>query len=44
LEGFRIGDARDQRGGERRTNTWNAIEALARLIAAVPGHDHSIKV
>ncbi len=24
-EGFRIGDARDKRGGQQRTDTWNAI-------------------
>jgi hypothetical protein len=36
--------ARDERGGEQRTDTWNAIKALARLIGAVPGQDHSIKL
>jgi hypothetical protein len=38
------GDARDKRSGEQRTDAWNAIEALARLIGAVPCHDHSIKI
>ena len=28
------GDARDKRSGEQRTDAWNAIEALARLIGA----------
>src|SRR5262249_32987919 len=42
-EAFRITNARDERGGEQRTDTWNAIEALARLIGSVPSQDHSIK-
>jgi hypothetical protein len=36
-------DARNECGGEQRTDTWNTIKALARLIGAVPGQDHSIK-
>src|SRR5207248_6554849 len=34
---------RDERGGEQRTDTWNAIKAFARLIGTVPSQDHSIK-
>ena len=43
-EGFRIGDARDKRGGQQRTDAWNAIETLARWIGAVPCQDDSIKI
>ena len=43
-EGVRVGDARDQCGGQLRAYSLNAIEALARLIGAVPCQDHSIKV
>jgi hypothetical protein len=42
-EAFRITHACDERGGEQRTDTWNAIKAFARLIGTVPSQDHSIK-
>ena len=41
---FRVANARNQSGGQQRTDAWNAIEALARWIGAVPCEDHSIKI
>src|SRR5262245_44059277 len=41
---FGIANTCHQSGGQQRTDDRNAVEALARLIGAVPSHDHSIKV
>src|SRR5215471_17684450 len=43
-EGFRVGDACDKSSCQQRTDAWNAIEALAGLVGAMPSHDHSIKI
>src|SRR6266404_6662526 len=41
---FGIGNTRDQSGCQRRTNSGDAMKALARLVGPVPGYDHPIEL
>ena len=43
-EGSRIGNGRDQSGGQCRTDTRYIVEPPARLAGSVPGHDQTIEL
>jgi len=44
LKAWGIGDRGNQRGGSRRTDTGNVIEASADFARAIPGEDAAIRV
>src|SRR4029077_16772481 len=43
-ESLRIGDAGEQRGGQRRADAGDLIQVFPRLVGSVPGHDLAIKL
>src|ERR1035437_6273013 len=43
-EGSGIGNTRNQRSGQHRTDPRNVMKALTRLVGPMPGQDHPIKL
>src|SRR5436305_13637281 len=43
-EGLRLSDAGNESGGQRRTDTRNLIEPLARLVGSMRSHDPAVEL